>query len=66
MFVAFYLFDCVCFTLGNIVSDPFSEDFQDQAFEESSFSLRISKASYLEHIAPIVIFLYLFYRIRTA
>jgi hypothetical protein len=31
-----------------------------------SFSLRISKASYLEHIAPIVIFIYLFCRIRIA
>jgi hypothetical protein len=31
-----------------------------------SFSLQINKASYLEHIAPIVIFLYLFCRIRIA
>jgi hypothetical protein len=34
MFVA--LIDCLCcFALGNIVPEPFSEDFQDQAFEES-------------------------------
>jgi hypothetical protein len=26
---------CVCFTLGNIVPEPFIEDFQEQAFEES-------------------------------
>jgi hypothetical protein len=25
------------FALGNIVSGPFIEDFQDQAFEESQF-----------------------------
>jgi hypothetical protein len=31
-----------------------------------SFFLQIRKASYLEHITPIVIFLYLFYRIRIA
>jgi hypothetical protein len=29
------LIDDVCFTLGDIVLEPFSEDFQDQAFEES-------------------------------
>jgi hypothetical protein len=29
------LIDCVCFMLGNIVPEPFSEDFQDQGFEES-------------------------------
>jgi hypothetical protein len=33
------LIDCVCFTLGNIVPEPFSEDFQDQAFEESQLFL---------------------------
>jgi hypothetical protein len=38
MFVAFYLFiACVYFVLGNAVPEPFFEDFQDQAFEESSF-----------------------------
>jgi hypothetical protein len=26
-----------CFTLGNTVPEPFFEDFQDQAFEESHF-----------------------------
>jgi hypothetical protein len=35
MFVAFYLFDCVCFALVNVVLEAFNEDFQDQAFEES-------------------------------
>jgi hypothetical protein len=29
------LIDCVCFVLGNIVSEPFFKDLQDQAFEES-------------------------------
>jgi hypothetical protein len=29
------LIDCVCFALGNTVPEPFFEDFQDQAFEES-------------------------------
>jgi hypothetical protein len=29
---------CLClFALGNIVSEPFSEDFQDQDFDESQF-----------------------------
>jgi hypothetical protein len=31
------LIDCVCFALGNIVLEPFFDDFQDQAFEESKF-----------------------------
>jgi hypothetical protein len=30
-----FIDDCVCFTLGNVVLEPFSADFQDQAFEES-------------------------------
>jgi hypothetical protein len=34
MFVAFINSFC-CFVLGNIVPEPFSEDFQDKAFEES-------------------------------
>jgi hypothetical protein len=29
------LIDCVFFALGNVVLEPFSENFQDQAFEES-------------------------------
>jgi hypothetical protein len=29
------LIDCVCFMLGNVVPEPFSEYFQDQAFEKS-------------------------------
>jgi hypothetical protein len=38
MFVAFYwLIACVYFMLGNIVPEPFFEDFQDQAFKESQF-----------------------------
>jgi hypothetical protein len=36
MFVAF-IDCCVCLVLGNIVSEPFAEDFQNQAFEESQF-----------------------------
>jgi hypothetical protein len=28
---------CVCFTLDNVVPEPFFEDFQGQAFEESQF-----------------------------
>jgi hypothetical protein len=34
MFVAFIDWLC-CFVLGNVVPKPFSEDLQDQAFEES-------------------------------
>jgi hypothetical protein len=38
MFVAFYwLIACGYFALGNTVPEPFFEDFQDQAFEESPF-----------------------------
>jgi hypothetical protein len=29
------LIDYVCFILGNVVPEPFSEHFQNQAFEES-------------------------------
>jgi hypothetical protein len=29
------MIDCVCFTLGNIVPELFSEDFQDHTFEKS-------------------------------
>jgi hypothetical protein len=33
-----YLFiSCVCFALGNVVPEPFAEDFQEQAFDESPF-----------------------------
>jgi hypothetical protein len=36
MFVAFYsLIACVYFMVGNVVPEPFFEDFQDQAFEDS-------------------------------
>jgi hypothetical protein len=52
MFVAF-IDCCVCLVLGNIVSEPFVEDFQNQAFEESQFSLQGSKASALDHFVPI-------------
>jgi hypothetical protein len=31
------LIACVYFTVGNVVPEPFFEDFQDQAFEESPF-----------------------------
>jgi hypothetical protein len=34
--------------------EPFFKDFQDQAYEESQFSSRSSKASALEHFAPII------------
>jgi hypothetical protein len=38
MFVAFYyLITCVYFMLGNTIPEPFFEDIQDQAFEESHF-----------------------------
>jgi hypothetical protein len=29
------MIDYVCFAIGNVVPEPFSEDFQDQAFDES-------------------------------
>jgi hypothetical protein len=31
------LIDYVCFMLGDVVPEPFFEDFQDQTFEESQF-----------------------------
>jgi hypothetical protein len=34
-FFCILLIDCICFVLGNVVPEPFSEDFHDQAFEES-------------------------------
>ena len=38
MFVAFYwLIAYVYFIVGNVVPEPFFEDFQDQAFEDSPF-----------------------------
>jgi hypothetical protein len=33
--------------------EPFFEDFQGQAFEESSFFLQSSKASALDNFVPI-------------
>jgi hypothetical protein len=48
------------------VPELFSEDFQDQAFEQSQLFFADQEDKYLEHIAPIVIFLYLFCRIRIA
>jgi hypothetical protein len=67
MFVAFYgVIACACFMIGNVAPELLIEEFQDQTFEESQLFLRINKASHLEHVAPIVIFLSLFYRIRTA
>jgi hypothetical protein len=43
--------------IGNIIPEPFFEDFQDQAFKDyNSKILIINKASHLEHFAPIVIF----------
>jgi hypothetical protein len=38
------------------VPEPFFKDFQDQAFEESQFLFADQQGSYLEHIAPIIIF----------
>jgi hypothetical protein len=40
--------------LGNAVPEPLFEDFQDQAYEESQFSSRSSKASALDHFVPII------------
>jgi hypothetical protein len=31
------LIACVYYTAGNVVLEPFFEDFQDQAFEETPF-----------------------------
>jgi hypothetical protein len=45
---------CVCFTLGNVVPEPFFEDFHDQAFEESQLFF-VDQQGKL-HIAAIVIF----------
>jgi hypothetical protein len=50
------------------------EDFQEQVYEDLKmkytrtliFSFQSNEASHLEHVTPIVIFLYLFYRFRTA
>jgi hypothetical protein len=56
MFVSYLLILCIYITLGNAIPEPFFEDFQDQAFEESQLFLAIKKASYLEHIAPMIIF----------
>jgi hypothetical protein len=30
-----FIGSCVCFALGNAVSEPLFEDFHDQAFEDS-------------------------------
>jgi hypothetical protein len=40
------------------MTQPFFEDFQDQAFEESQFFLWSSKASALDHFAPITFPIY--------
>jgi hypothetical protein len=40
------------------VTEPFFEDFQDQAFKESKISLRSSKASALDHFASIAFPIY--------
>jgi hypothetical protein len=37
------LIDYVCFALGNAMLEPFFEDFQGQAFEESSFFCRVAR-----------------------
>jgi hypothetical protein len=42
--------------LDNVVPEPFSKNFQDQAFEESQLSSRINKVRYLEHVAPMSIY----------
>jgi hypothetical protein len=47
MFVAFYwLIACDYFALGNVVLEPFFEDFQDQAFEESPFFFAEQQGKY--------------------
>jgi hypothetical protein len=56
MFVSYLLILCIYITLGNAIPELFFEDFQDQAFEESQLFLAIKKVSYLEHIAPMIIF----------
>jgi hypothetical protein len=50
------LIDCVCFVLGNVVLLRSSKISKTKPLRSPSFSLRISRASYLEHIAPIIIF----------
>jgi hypothetical protein len=67
MSIAFYwLIACVCFTMGNIVPEPFFEDFQDQAFEESQlfFADQQGKSPWT-FCTYSYFFLCLFYRIRT-
>jgi hypothetical protein len=64
----------VCLSVKRIVPEPMYEDFQEQVYEDfkmkymrtSIFSFQSNEASHLELFAPIVKFLYLFYRIRTA
>jgi hypothetical protein len=60
------LIDCVCFVLGNVYRSRSARISKPKLLKSPNFSLWISKASYLEHIVPIVIFLYLLCRIRTA
>jgi hypothetical protein len=45
-----------CFTIGNVVPEPFFEDFRTKPTKSPSCSSRINKASLLEHFAPIVTF----------
>jgi hypothetical protein len=54
MFVAFIDLFC-CFALGNVVPEPFNEDFRTKLSRSPSFSSQISKASYPEHVAPMII-----------
>jgi hypothetical protein len=59
MFVAFYwLIAYVCFVLGSTVLEPFFEDFQDQAFEESQFFFVEQQGKCLDHFAPITFPIY--------
>jgi hypothetical protein len=53
------LFHCiylsiVCFALGNSLSEPLFEDFQEQVFEDSEVFFSGNKASVLDHFVPIV------------
>jgi hypothetical protein len=57
----------VCLSVKRIILEPMYEDFQEQVYEDFKmkyartpiFSFQSNEASHLEHVAPIVIFLYL-------
>jgi hypothetical protein len=58
-----YLLHCnylmiVCFALGNSVSEPLFEDFQEQVFEESDVFLVGYKASILDQLCTYYLSVY--------